>query len=67
MITPLIHKKIKILHRTFREEDSFYFEFRFDGNNRLGLCYDFGYNKPGRFEICYVDLRDDCIQERTYL
>jgi hypothetical protein len=45
----------------------FYFEFGFDIDNRVGLCYDYGFNSPNTFEICYYDIRNDWKQIRTYL
>ncbi len=67
MITPLISKKIEILKTINIDGDSFYFEFRFNEYDDMGLCYDVGFNAPDRFEICYVDLRDGWKQVRTYL
>jgi hypothetical protein len=45
----------------------FYFEFGFDIDSRVGLCYDYGFNGPNTFEICYYDTRNDWKQIRTYL
>jgi hypothetical protein len=67
MITSVISKKIEILKTINIDDDSFYFEFRFDGCGNRGLCYDMGFNAPDRFEICYVDLRKSWIQIRTYI
>jgi hypothetical protein len=67
MLTPLISKKADIVKKINIDGDSFYFEFRFDGYSDMGLCYDLGFNAPNRFEICYVDLRNDWLQIRTYL
>ena len=46
---------------------NFYFEFGFDIDDRVGLCYDYGFNEPDTFEICYYDIRHDWTQIRTYL
>ena len=46
---------------------SFYFEFGFDADVRVGLCYDYGFNSPTEFEICYYDIRNGWDQIRTYL
>ena len=46
---------------------SFYFEFGFDIDNRVGLCYDYGFNSEDTFEICYYDIRDGWEQIRTYI
>ena len=67
MLTPLINKKADIVKKININGDSFYFEFRFDRYSDMGLCYDLGFNAPNRFEICYVDLRNDWLQIRTYL
>jgi len=67
MLTPLISKKADIVKKINIDGDSFYFEFRFDGYRDMGLCYDLGFNAPNRFEICYVDLRNDWLQIRTYV
>ena len=45
----------------------FYFEFGFDIDNRVGLCYDYGFNEHGKLEICYYDIRNGWEQIRTYL
>jgi len=67
IIAPLISKKIEILKRINIVDDSFYFEFGFDGCRNTGLCYDVGFNAPNRFEICYFDVRNGWEQIRTYL
>ena len=67
IIAPLISKKIEILKRINIVDDSFYFEFGFDGCRNTGLCYDLGFNAPNRFEICYFDVRNGWEQIRTYL
>jgi len=67
MIAPLIRKKRDILQTIHIDEDSFYFEFGFDGCAERGLCYDVGFNAPNRFEICYFDFREGWKQIRTYL
>jgi hypothetical protein len=45
----------------------FYFEFGFDIDSRVGLCYDYGFNAENIFEICYYDIRHGWEQIRTYL
>jgi hypothetical protein len=57
---------IEILKRINIVDDSFYFEFGFDGCRNTGLCYDVGFNAPNRFEICYFDVRNGWEQIRTY-
>jgi len=68
MITPLINKKMKIMKKiTLATPSSFYFEFGFDINHGIGLCYDYNFSYPDKFEICYYDWRDGIEQIRTYL
>jgi len=67
IITPLISKKIVIMKNIDLRGQEFYFEFGFDIDNRVGLCYDYGFNYPNTFEICYYDTRNDWKQIRTYL
>jgi hypothetical protein len=64
----IINKKIKIIQSIVLKNDfSFYFEFNFDFNNRIGLCYDYNFSCDNIFEICYYDMRNDWNQIRTYL
>jgi hypothetical protein len=68
IITPIIIKKILIIKKThLSNNNSFYFEFGFDIDNRIGLCYDYGFNAPDVLEICYYDLRRGWEQIRTFL
>jgi len=68
IITPLINKKMKIMKKiTLATPSSFYFEFGFDINHGIGLCYDYNFSFPDKFEICYYDWRDGIEQIRTYL
>jgi hypothetical protein len=68
MITPLINKKMEIMKEiTLATPSSFYFEFGFDINHGIGLCYDYNFSYPGKFEICYYDWREGIEQIRTYL
>ena len=67
IITPIINKKIQILKTIDLRGSKFYFEFGFDSDERIGLCYDFGFNWANQFEICYYDLRDSWIQIRTFI
>lgn len=68
MIIPLINKKIEIMKEiTLANPSSFYFEFEFDIIHGVGLCYDYNFSYPGKFEICYYDWRDGIEQIRTYL
>ena len=38
-------------------DTSFYFEFAFDKQPNLVLCYDYNYNFNNQFEICYTDMK----------
>jgi hypothetical protein len=67
MITPILNKKIKILKIAEVCEDGFYFEFGFDINSNVGLCYDYNFSFPDKFEICYYDMRNGWEQIRTYI
>jgi len=69
IIIPIISKKIKILETiTIADDRSFYFQFKFDTINYVGLCYDLGFNKCDVFEICYYDMRNPYREQiRTYI
>jgi len=70
LLPPIIIKKIEIMKEiTFAKKDSFYFEFGFDINTGVGLCYDYNFSYENKFEICYYDWRDDrnIKQIRTYV
>ena len=67
IITPVISKKFAIMKNIDLRGKDFYFAFGFDIDSRVGLCYDYGFNAPNTFEICYYDTRTDWTQIRTYL
>lgn len=67
MINQIIAKKIKIINSILLDGSRFYFEFGFDINNRIGLCFDYNFSNVNEFEICYYDTRNEMIQIRTYL
>jgi hypothetical protein len=67
IIMPVISKKIVIMKNIDLRGKDFYFEFGFDIDSRVGLCYDYGFNAPNTFEICYYDTRTVWNQIRTYL
>ena len=67
IITPVITKKMGIMTTIDLRGHKFYFEFGFDLDVRVGLCYDYGFNETDTFEICYYDIRHDWTQIRTYL
>ena len=60
IITPIIVKKQKIMKDTSTRpnEACFYFEFAFDNQPNVMLCYDYNYYFRNQFEICYVDMGD---------
>ncbi len=64
---PIICKKIQIIKKIDVRDSCFYFEFGFDIDNRVGLCYDYKFTYPNEFEICYYDLRNGWEQIRTYI
>ena len=39
-------------------DTSFYFEFSFDSEPALSLCYDYNFSYPNEFEICYTDMKE---------
>ena len=59
IITPIIYKKNIILTRTAISHDniSFYFEFAFENQPTLMLCYDYNWSDNNEFEICYTDMK----------
>lgn len=67
IIKPLLHKKMEIIKTTEYHDSGFYFEYRFDIYNNVGLCYDYNFTRKDKFEICYFDFRNGIKQIRTYL
>jgi hypothetical protein len=57
-IMPIIRKKLQIMKDTITSvfDLSFYFEFAFDNQPKLVLCYDYNDN-DNVFEICYTDMK----------
>ena len=55
MLYPIVSKKNKIL-KSIQDfsENSFYFEFSFEKQPMLALCY---YYDKNVFEICYTDMK----------
>ena len=55
----IIGKKQTIMKDTDTSpgETSFYFEFAFDNQPDLVLCYDYNWSYNNQFEICYTDLK----------
>lgn len=74
IITPIIDKKQNIMNdiETSPVDSSFYFEFAFDKQPCLSLCYDYKWSSNTEFEICFVDIKGSghvigSDQIRTYL
>lgn len=74
VIKPIIHKKQKIMKNTETRpvDTSFYFEFVFDNQPSLCLCYDYNWSYNNVFEICYTDMKGsghilESDQIRTYI
>ena len=74
IITPIIDKKQIIMKdiETRPNETCFYFEFGFDKQPNLVLCYDYNYSFNNQFEICYTDMKGSghifgSDQIRTYI
>ena len=74
IITPIIVKKQIIMKdtETRPNETCFYFEFAFDKQPKLALCYDYNWSYNNQFEICYTDLKGSghifgSDQIRTYI
>ena len=59
IITPIIDKKKYITMNTYLSpvDTGFYFEFAFDNQPNLFLCYDYNWSYNNQFEICYTDMR----------
>ena len=56
IIAPIISNKIQILQNIEDfSENSFYFEFTFEKQPMLALCY---YYDKNVFEICYTDMKE---------
>ena len=69
IIEPLIEKKKEIMKDTCTHGSRFYFEFSFDNQSPMGLCYDYGWSyNDNSFEICFYNLKNNDIQQiRTYI
>jgi len=62
----VIHKinilKTKIIMDTVKNE--FYFDFQFKDQGLMGLCYDYNWAYPSKFEICFYNFNKEVIQKR---
>lgn len=62
ILTQMINKKLQIISNTTvnpENKSEFYFEFEFDNVPDMGLCYDSGFENPGKFCIYYFKRIDD--------
>ena len=73
IITPIIGKKYTIMKDTETSpvDTSFYFQFAFNNQPMLCLCYDYNWSY-NQFEICYTDMKGSghvfgSDQIRTYI
>ena len=59
IITQIIGKKQTIMGdiETRPNDTSFYFEFAFDNQPNVMLCYDYNWSYNNQFEICYTDMK----------
>lgn len=69
IIELLIKKKKEIMKYTCTDGSRFYFEFSFDNQSPMGLCYDYGWSYNDKtFEICFYNITNNNIQQiRTYI
>lgn len=70
IIKLVISKKMEIMKGIlfdYLDSSNFYFEFAFDGDNRMGLCFDYSYSFDDKFEICYYNTRNGSEEITTYL
>jgi hypothetical protein len=74
IIAPIIHKKQTIMKDTDTSpvDTSFYFEFAFENQPNVMLCYDYNWSANNEFEICYTDMKGSghvfgSDQIRTYI
>ena len=60
IIAPIVNKKIEIMKdiEISPNDTSFYFEFSFDSEPALSLCYDYNWSYNNLFEICYTDMKE---------
>ena len=69
IIEPLIEKKKEIIKDTCTHGSRFYFEFSFDNQSDMGLCYDYNWSyNDNSFEICFYNFKNNDIQQiRTFV
>jgi len=49
IIKPFITKKMEIMKKIVLHDSGFYFEFGFDIDKRVGLCYDYNFSYENKF------------------
>jgi hypothetical protein len=59
IIKPVINKNLDIFNKihTSMDNNKFYFEFSFNNEPMLNLCYDYNWSYDYVFEICYTDMK----------
>jgi hypothetical protein len=59
VVEQILRKKQTIMKATAisHNNTSFYFEFAFDKQPNLMLCYDYCWSDVNEFEICYTDMK----------
>ena len=68
IIELLIEKKKEIMKDTCTDGSRFYFEFSFNNEFPMGLCYDYGWSYDDiTFEICFYNFKEGIQQIRTYI
>jgi hypothetical protein len=74
IIAPIVGKKQTIMKDTDTSpvDTSFYFEFAFENQPNLVLCYDYNWSANNIFEICYTNMKGSghvfgSDQIRTYI
>ena len=68
IIDLLVEKKKEIMKDTCTLGSRFYFEFSFDNQSSMGLCYDYGWSYiDNTFEICFYNFKEGIQQIRTYI
>lgn len=58
ILSPIISKKLKIMQNIELSNRAFYFEFAFEKQPKIILCYDYNWSYNNTFEICYTDMKE---------
>ena len=59
IIKPILNKKQFIMDKcTTTDDNKFYFEFVFNNQPGICLCYDYNWSNENEFEICYVNMKE---------